>query len=40
MSHRTRRPKAALAAAALAAAFALSACADAQLGEDTTTTAM
>ena len=35
MSHRTRRPKAALAAAALAAAFALSACADAQLGEDT-----
>ena len=35
MSHRTRRPKAALAAAALAAAFALSACADVQLGEDT-----
>lgn len=35
MSHRTRRPKAALAAAALAATFALSACADAQLGEDT-----
>ena len=35
MSHRTRRPKATLAAAALAAAFALSACADAQLGEDT-----
>ncbi|MCG7235467.1 hypothetical protein [Corynebacterium sp. ACRQP] len=35
MSHRTRRPKAALAAAALAAAFALSACADAEMGEDT-----
>ena len=35
MSHRTRRPKAALAATALAAALALSACADAQLGEDT-----
>ena len=39
MSHRTRRPKAALAAAALAAAFALSACADAQLGEDTISSA-
>ena len=35
MSHRTRRPKAALAAAALAAALALSACADAEMGEDT-----
>ena len=35
MSHCTRRPKAALAATALAAALALSACADAQLGEDT-----
>ena len=35
MSHRTRRPKAALAAAALAAASALSACADAEMGEDT-----
>ena len=35
MSHRTRRPKATLAATALAAALALSACADAQLGEDT-----
>ena len=35
MSHRTRRPKAALAATALAAALALSACADAQMGEDT-----
>ena len=35
MSHRTRRPKAALAATALAAALALSACADAELGEDT-----
>ena len=35
MSHRTRRPKAALTAAALAAALALSACADAEMGEDT-----
>ena len=35
MSHRTRRPKAALAATALAAALALSACADAEMGEDT-----
>lgn len=35
MSHRTRRPKAALAAAALAAALALTACADAEMGEDT-----
>lgn len=35
MSHRTRRPKAALTAAALAAALALSACADAETGEDT-----
>ncbi|MCG7296566.1 hypothetical protein MHJ86_06805 [Corynebacterium afermentans] len=35
MSHRTRRPKAALAAASLAAALALSACADAEMGEDT-----
>lgn len=35
MSHRTRRPKAALASAALAAALALSACADAEMGEDT-----
>ena len=35
MSHCTRRPKAALAATALAAALALSACADAEMGEDT-----
>lgn len=35
MSHLTRRPKAALTAAALAAALALSACADAEMGEDT-----
>ena len=35
MSHRTRRPKATLAATALAAALALSACADAEMGEDT-----
>ena len=35
MSHRTRRPKTALAATALAAALALSACADAEMGEDT-----
>ena len=35
MSHRTRRPKAALAAASLAAVLALSACADAEMGEDT-----
>ena len=35
MSHRTRRPKAALAAAALAAALTLPACADAEMGEDT-----
>ena len=35
MSHRTRRPKAALTAAALAAALALTACADAEMGEDT-----
>lgn len=35
MSHRTRRPKAALTAAALAAVLALSACADAEMGEDT-----
>lgn len=35
MSHRTRRPKAALATTALAAALALSACADAEMGEDT-----
>ncbi|MGV0373615.1 hypothetical protein ACUY2A_09565 [Corynebacterium pilbarense] len=35
MSHRTRRPKAALAAASLAAALTLSACADAEMGEDT-----
>jgi len=35
MSHRTRRPKAALAATALAAALALSACADAEMGEET-----
>lgn len=35
MSHRTRRPKAALAAASLAAALALSACADAEMGEET-----
>ena len=35
MSHRSRRPKAALAATALAAALALSACADAEMGEDT-----
>lgn len=35
MSHRSRRPKAALAAAALAAALALPACADAEMGEDT-----
>ena len=35
MSHRTRRPKAALTAAALAAALTLSACADAEMGEDT-----
>ena len=35
MSHRTRRPKATLAATALAAALALSAGADAEMGEDT-----